>query len=89
MNHGEIKDNTATENGGGIYFDDSNRAYLLGGTISGNSAAKGGGFWINTTSPYTLVANSPYIYGNSTTGIAPNIYLGSKNTAFKSTIRMK
>ena len=79
---GTISGNSAAK-GGGVYLN--NQQFTLWSiTITGNTASKeGGGFWINTTSPYTLVANSPYIYGNSTTGIAPNIYLGSKNTAFK------
>ena len=102
---GEIKNNVATGSGGGLYSNDANRASLIGGsitgnsahqgggvylreqefklrdvTITGNTAAEGGGFWISCNNNWVhTFTGTPYVYGNTTTGIAPNIYVADRN----------
>ena len=47
MTGGEIKGNTARDNSGGVYFGTFCSFTLSGGTISNNSAEKGGGVWFS------------------------------------------
>ena len=64
---GEISDNTATNNGGGITLFNDNTFTMYGGTISGNTANSiGGGVFVNA-----LTQTRPtmfYMYGGTISG---------------------
>lgn len=59
---GEIKNNVATGQGGGLYSNDANRATFLGGSITGNSANQGGGIYLKeqefTLQSVTITGNT-------------------------------
>ena len=72
MSGGSIADNTATENGGGVYVSGTNSAFnMTGGTISGNTTTKGdgGGVYVN---------EGKFEMSGGTIGVTDN---GAANTA--------
>ncbi|WP_409969218.1 S-layer homology domain-containing protein [Bengtsoniella intestinalis] len=76
MNAGTIKDNTATNEGGGVFFADGgdSRTFTMnGGTISGNSASSGGGVYVNAG--YTMNMNGGNITGNTATTSGGGVYV--------------
>lgn len=78
LNGGFITGNSAHQ-GGGIYLREQ-EFKLQDVTITGNKAAEGGGFWISCNNDWVhTLTGAPYVYGNTTTGIAPNIYVADRN----------
>ena len=75
---GSITGNSAHQ-GGGVYLREQ-EFKLQNVTITGNTAAEGGGFWISCNNNWVhTFTGTPYVYGNTTTGIAPNIYVADRN----------
>jgi len=93
MTGGTIKENIATNNGGGISISPNNTptttANITGGTITGNKAPRGAGLYIagiNASTPITLNASNLTISNNLTTSHATyttdgaGIYVGANAT---------
>lgn len=77
LNGGEITDNTATNEGGGVYCShlysqNTGRCEFYGGTISGNTAKRGGGAYVDIC--YIGYRNCR-ITGNTATEAGGGLYL--------------
>ncbi len=79
MTGGTISDNTATNNGGGVYSTGIHTFTMTGGTISGNTATgDGGGFYLDSGELH--VSGSPTITGNTVNDTDSNVYLSQART---------
>lgn len=92
-----IKNNTATENGGGIYIIMLTKLYksdlnLVSGTIANNNAQNGGGIYVENTNinigtSATTADNAVQITGNTATGNGGGIYL-KQEEAYESSVQI-
>lgn len=85
MSSGTISGNTASGDGGGIYFESSTTGNftLSGGTITGNTAkADGAGICIYANNEYDQtyfhLSGNPYIWDNKTDNKQSNLYMYHK-----------
>ncbi len=82
MTGGTIQNCTTTENGGAIYIEGqsiANTCNISNGTIYGNSAVNGGGFYIKNA---TINVNGGSITGNSATENGGAIYIEGQSIAY-------
>ena len=80
MTSGTLTQNTASEQGGGVFsYSDSSSCALSGGTIESNTAGKNGGaVYINKGA--LKLSGSPVVKGNTVSDKANNVYLPSGKT---------
>ena len=80
MTSGTLTQNTASEQGGGVFsYSDSSSCALSGGTIESNTAGKNGGaVYINKGA--LKLSGTPVVKGNTVSDKANNVYLPSGKT---------
>ena len=80
MTSGTLTQNTASEQGGGVFsYSDSSSCALSGGTIESNTAGKNGGaVYINKGA--LKISGTPVVKGNTVSDKANNVYLPSGKT---------
>lgn len=76
INGGNITNNTATGNGGGVYINERGLLTIAGGNVTNNTATgNGGGVYFNGESEKFNITGNINVTGNKKSGKANNIYL--------------